>query len=193
MIRKVRAFYEEETKHQLISSKKSNSEKSKKDNKSKPRHIGKRRRQQLLLGENYDPNNWNFERTVISSIKYDAIVKKRERKIKEEDNLASTSTCFTLDDKARRREYQGNKVYKRQKGGKADIDIFKKPLKVEKTGRWKYYNLYNEDDLYWFKGYSHQLIDNEVDDDWDTDDETMTSGIAYMGKKLLEELNSLVK
>ena len=87
--------------------------------------MGKRRRKQLLLGENYDPNKSVEERIVISSVKYDAKIKKRDRKIKDNDTIASTLTCCTLSDKAKRKEYQGNRIYKRQKGGKADTDIFK--------------------------------------------------------------------
>ena len=84
------------------------------------------------------------------------MIKKRERKMKEDDVLASASTSFTLTDKEKRREYQGNRVYKRQKGGKANIDIFKKPLKSQKTGRWKYFNLFNEGDLGWFTNITTQ-------------------------------------
>eukprot|EP00343_Euplotes_focardii_P005881 CAMPEP_0205814122 /NCGR_PEP_ID=MMETSP0205-20121125/19092_1 /ASSEMBLY_ACC=CAM_ASM_000278 /TAXON_ID=36767 /ORGANISM="Euplotes focardii, Strain TN1" /LENGTH=127 /DNA_ID=CAMNT_0053097517 /DNA_START=40 /DNA_END=423 /DNA_ORIENTATION=- len=127
--------------------------------------MGTKRRQQLLLGENYNPNKNIKERDIVSSIKFDSKIKKRERKITEDNMIASTSTSYTLNEKEKKNQYQGNKGYKRQKGGKADIDIFKKPLKAQKTGRWKYFNLYNESDLSCFHNKRQKLIDNEVDDD----------------------------
>lgn len=156
---------------------------------SKPRsrHMGKRRRQELLLGENKNPNKQILNRTLVSSVKYDAQLKKRDKKRLPEkvpeltrdysgNTVSSTSTAYTIIDKAKRREYQGNKLYKKQKGGKHDIDIYKQALKSQANGKWKYFPLYNETDLPCFNQFSLQLIDNEVDDDCDTDDEVLDNG-----------------
>jgi hypothetical protein len=170
----------------------------------RPRHIGKRKRQEILLGENKNPNRHIMDRALVSSIKFDAIIKKRDRKklseeltvlskIQEGNTISSTSTSYTIGDKTKRREYQGNKVYKRQKGGKASIDIFKQALKSQKTGRWKYFSLYNECDLKGFTKINLEVIENEVDDDCETDDETMTNGLNYNRKKLLEGLQSALE
>ena len=142
----------------------------------KSRHIGKRRRQEILLGENRNPNKQFLDRPLVSSVKFDAQLKRRDKKRLPEDHPAltkaqsgnttsSTSTSYTLCDKAKRREYQGNKVYKKQKGGKPNIDTYKQALKSQRTGKWTYFNLYNESDFPCFNEFSFQLIDNEVDDD----------------------------
>ena len=168
------------------------------------RHIGKRRRQEILLGENRNPNKQFLDRPLVSSVKFDAQIKKREKKRLPEDHPAltkaqsgnttsSTSTSYTLCDKAKRREYQGNKVYKKQKGGKPNIDTYKQGLKSQRTGKWTYFNLYNESDFPCFNEFSLQLIDNEVDDDWDTDDEVLENGLNYNRRKLLETLNATLE
>ena len=201
MLRKVKAKYDCQEKANFNSSLKGN---SKEVQKPKPRHIGKRRRQQILLGENNNPNKLFGDRTLVSSIRFDTFIKKRDRKkcleeytvlskIQMTNNISSTSTSFTIGDKTKRREYQGNKVYRKQKGGKAAIDLFKHGLKSQKTGKWKYFDLYNEGDLKGFESLSMQLIDNEVDDDCDTDDETLTNGQNYNRKKLLEGLQIAVQ
>jgi hypothetical protein len=173
-------------------------------NQPRSRHIGKRRRQQILLGENYNPNKKILSRTLVSSIKYDTILKRREKKkaianfptlskAQSDNTTSSTSTSYTLVDKAKRREYQGNKIYNKQKGGKQNIGVYKQSLKSQRTDRWKYFNLYNEKELSYLNDFSLHLIDNECDDDCQTDDEVLENGIDYCQNKLNEALFSALQ
>lgn len=163
MLRRVRATYtSRSTKNRPAQTKQSKAQ-APKAPRSGP--LGKRRRQRLLLGENYNPNNLKDGLKIVTSIKYDTMVHKRQ-KVDEDDVLASTSTAITTAEKTKRKEFQGNRIYRKQKkGGKANFDIFRKPLKMQKTGRWKYFNLFIEKDLKWSTKISQHLIDNEVDDD----------------------------
>ena len=194
MLRKVKARYNDlsDKENKIYNWRTQKEVKAKCINMPRSRCIGKKRRHKMLLGENYNCGNMRDNLKIVTSIKYDCMGKKRERKIKEEGIIASASTSFTIVDKDKRKEFQGNKTYKRQKGGKANIDVFKKPLKSQKTGRWKYFNLYNETDLKFFTNISHQMIDNEIDDDWDTDEETAENGVAFNNKKLIYSLNDFL-
>ena len=172
-------------------------------NQPRPKHIGKRRRQEILLGENWNPNRLFLNRPLVSSVKFHAQIKKRDKKkLPEEDftvcnpqiqnNTSSASTWFTLSDRAKRREYQGHKIYKRQKGGKQEIGISKQALKSQRTGKWRYFSLYNESDLPCLNKISQLdsqfIMDNEMDDDWETDQEVLENGENYNRRKLLETL-----
>lgn len=196
MLRKVKANYNSENKTQAI---KSFPTYNTTTYQPKSRHIGKRRRQQILLGENKNPNKQILNRALVSSVKFDAMVKKREKKKVPEDDpelfkapsgntTSSTSTTYTICNKVKRREYQGNKVYKKQKGRETQNSEYKQALKSQRTGKWRYFRLYAENDLPCFNDISLQVIDNDVDDDCDTDDEIMENGKNYNRKKLLEAL-----
>ena len=77
----------------------------------------------------------------------------------------------------------------KQNGGKNTIKTHKHPLKSQATGRYRNFRLYYESDLKWFQGRSLKIIENEIDDDCQTDDEMMESGIDYVLTKLDEGLN----
>lgn len=135
------------------------------------RNLGKRKRKELLLSENNNPNNDWAQLKVVTSIRYDSVMNKRQ-KTEEDDAMTSTSTAFTTKSRGKTKELDDHKTYKRLKGGNDNIPIFKKPFRVEKTGRCKYFKVFNEKDLRWLDGISHILIDNGGDDDCETDQET---------------------
>ena len=148
--------------------------------KLKTQHLGKRRREQLLAGENNNPNKQVMDRAIISKVKFVQDFKRREKKKLQDDspemaqgssvNTASSLwTAFSGLDKSKRREYQGAKPYRKQKGGKLDISVFKKSLKSERTGKWRSFSLFNESELPGFSDYALQIIENEGDDDCQTD------------------------
>ena len=165
------------------------------------RHMGKRKRQQILLGENRNPNKQIMDRALVSSVKFITSINKREKKreskispelskVLSANTVSSTSTGYSIPDKSKRREYQGNKVYQKQKGGKHSKDVLKQSLKSQMTKKWRTFGLYNESILSSFKELSLQLIDNEVDDDCDTDDDVCDNGITYCQSKLEAALSS---
>lgn len=170
----------------------------------------------MLLGENSNPNRQVLNRALVSKVKFNPQARKREKKryMEEDDDLrrelsantvSSTSTTSTMVDKSKRREYQGTKVYRKQKGGRCRINTFKHMLKRqipqsmpesdsndENTPIYEErpFNLYNEADLPGFREYSLQIVDNDVDDDCMTDDEIKENAEKYCQKKLLEAIAS---
>lgn len=91
---------------------------------------------------------------LISSVKFDTNLKKREKKevtfdaelVKEisSKTTSSASTIYSISEICKRREYKGFKIFKRQNGGKDNITTYKHSLKSQSTGRWRYFRLYNE-------------------------------------------------
>lgn len=169
----------------------------------KPRNIGKRRKQKLVLCEGHGQDKQVAGRILVSSIKFDTRIKKRVKKelfedadcrseVENRNNTFSASTWYTLTDKAKRREYQGNKLYKRQKGGIYTIDIWKQPFVIQSTGKLRYFDWYNEEDLPWFRRLSmlnsEFIMDNDIDDDCGTDEEVLENGEEYNTEKLVEAL-----
>ncbi len=118
MLRRVRATYtSRSTKNRPAQTKQSKAQ-APKAPRSGP--LGKRRRQRLLLGENYNPNNLKDGLKIVTSIKYDTMVHKRQ-KVDEDDVLASTSTAITTAEKTKRKEFQGNRIYRKQKGRESKL------------------------------------------------------------------------